>query len=210
MLQPEAVDFTRRAFLRLGLVVPATLALAGCGASSSEIGRVAAQELEPTPSCGENPSLTPPQTDGPFYTPSTPQRVSLLESGLTGPRMVLAGYVLSRQCQPVPGALLDFWQADAAGAYDNAGYRLRGHQFADENGRYELETIVPGLYPGRTRHFHVKVQAPGGPILTTQLYFPNEPSNSRDGIFSPALVIAVQDTEDAKRGVFNFVVNQAS
>ncbi len=39
-------------------------------------------------------------------------------------------------------------------------------------GRYTLETIVPGEYPGRTQHIHVKVQAPNGPILTTQIYFP--------------------------------------
>ena len=60
------------------------------------------------------------------------------------------------------------------GNYDNVGFRLRGHQFTDAEGRYPLQTIVPGLYPGRTRHIHVKVQAPNGPILTTQLYFPNE------------------------------------
>ena len=69
----------------------------------------------------------------------------------------------------VARALLDVWHADDRGGYDTAGFRLRGHQFTDGSGRFELETIVPGLYPGRTRHIHVKVQAPNGPILTTQL-----------------------------------------
>ena len=46
-----------------------------------------------------------------------------------------------------------------------------------------FETIVPGKYPGRTRHYHVKVQAPGRSILTTQLYFPGEPGNDGDRIF---------------------------
>ena len=104
-------------------------------------------------------------------------------------------------------ALLDFWQADDAGAYDNAGYRLRGHQFADDQGRYSLETIVPGLYPGRTRHIHVKVQAPNQPMLTTQLYFPGEPSNDRDSIFNSALLMDVRDDTAGKVGVFNFVLS---
>ena len=107
------------------------------------------------------------------------------------------------------GALLDFWHADDGGEYDNVGYRLRGHQFTDEDGRYQLTTIVPGIYTGRTRHIHVKVQAPDNPVLTTQLYFPDEPDNARDGIFDPALVIDVQDREDeaGQHGFFTFVLD---
>ena len=93
------------------------------------------------------------QTEGPFYTPDTPERRSLLEPGMPGTRLLVSGYVYSTACQPVPGALLDFWHCDDAGVYDNQGYRLRGHQFADDEGRFELETIVPGLYTGRTRRF---------------------------------------------------------
>ena len=63
-------------------------------------------------------------------------------------------------CQPVAQAKIEFWQANDAGEYDNSGYTLRGHQFTDAQGRYALQTVVPGLYPGRTRHIHVKVQAP--------------------------------------------------
>jgi protocatechuate 3,4-dioxygenase beta subunit len=120
--------------------------------------------------------------------------------------MVLTGYVLSTDCRPVAGALVDFWHADDNGVYDNEGYKLRGHQFADDQGRYHLETIVPGLYPGRTRHFHVKVQAPNRPILTTQLYFPDEPGNAADGIFQPELLLDVAETADDKAATFNFVL----
>ena len=122
-------------------------------------------------------------------------------------RLVVTGYVLTTACRPIAGALLDFWQCDDAGAYDNVGYRLRGHQFTDEAGRYQLETIVPGLYPGRTRHIHVKVQAPGQRVLTTQLYFPGEPRNARDGIYRRELEIAVQDTADGKAATFNYVLD---
>ncbi len=92
------------------------------------------------------------------------------------------------------------------GAYDNTGFRLRGYQLTDSAGRYSLETIVPGLYPGRTRHFHVKVQAANQPVLTTQLYFPGEPRNQADGIFNSKLVMMVRDTASGKAATFNFIL----
>jgi protocatechuate 3,4-dioxygenase beta subunit len=106
---------------------------------------------------------------------------------MPGTRLVIEGSVLTTGCKPLARAVLDFWQADAAGRYDNAGYRLRGHQLTNEAGRYRLETIVPAEYQARTRHIHVKVQAPGQPALTTQLYFPDGGENRRDSIFNPAL-----------------------
>jgi protocatechuate 3,4-dioxygenase beta subunit len=201
----------RRSFLRFGLALPA--AVAAVGGAGQALGLwtnatpASSQTLELTPSCDANPATTPQQTEGPYFTPNSPERRSLLEPGMAGTRLVVAGFVLSRSCQPIPGALLDFWQADDAGQYDNRGYTLRGHQFTDESGRFELETVVPGLYPGRTRHIHVKVQAPNGPVLTTQLYFPDEPRNQRDGIYSPALVMPMTEGENGKTATFNFVVN---
>jgi protocatechuate 3,4-dioxygenase beta subunit len=110
---------------------------------------------------------------------------------------------VTRSCRPVAGALLDFWQADDAGAYDNAGFRLRGHQFTGVDGRYTLRTVVPGLYPGRTRHIHVKVQAPSRPVLTTQLYFPGEARNARDGIYDSDLLMQIA----GGTGEFRFVLD---
>jgi protocatechuate 3,4-dioxygenase beta subunit len=147
------------------------------------------------------PSLR--QTEGPFFKPSSPQRVTLIEPGTRAPRLVVTGRVLSRDCQPLKGALLDFWHADEQGDYDNQGYRYRGHQFTDAEGRWRLETIVPAVYPGRTRHIHVKVQPAGGRLLTTQLYFPNEPQNQRDGLFRNELVMSMSGRE---QGAFDFVV----
>jgi protocatechuate 3,4-dioxygenase beta subunit len=202
--------------LALALALPAPLALAALGGRSAGI--ALAQSPEPantpllvsTPECGDDDDLTAtlPQTAGPFYTPNTPERRSLLEPGMPGTRLVVSGYVYSTGCQPISGALLDFWQADDAGVYDNEGYRLRGHQFADEDGRFELETIVPGLYPGRTRHIHVIAQAPNQPILITQLYFPEEPANASDAIFNPALVMDVQEAEDGEAASFNFALSR--
>jgi protocatechuate 3,4-dioxygenase beta subunit len=115
--------------------------------------------------------------------------------------------VLTTDCRPVSGARLDFWQADDRGQYDNTGFRLRGYQLTDSAGRYHLETIVPGLYTGRTRHIHVKVQAPNLPALTTQLYVPGEPRNQSDGIYNQALLLTMRDTAGGKSGTFTFILS---
>jgi protocatechuate 3,4-dioxygenase beta subunit len=147
--------------------------------------------------------ITPRQTEGPFFTPNSPKRVSLVEPGSKAPRLVVTGSVLSAQCKPVANALLDFWHSDEEGAYDNRGFRYRGHQHADAQGRFRLETIVPAEYPGRTRHIHVKVQAPGKRILTTQLYFPGDPGNRRDGLYRQELEMKNKGSGEAS---FDFVV----
>ncbi|HKU45661.1 MAG TPA: intradiol ring-cleavage dioxygenase [Burkholderiales bacterium] len=147
--------------------------------------------------------ITPRQTEGPFFTPNSPKRVNLVEQGSKAPRLVLAGVVMTPDCKPVANALLDFWHSDQHGEYDNRGFRYRGHQFADALGRYRLETIVPAEYPGRTRHIHVKVQAPRGRVLTTQIYFPGDPGNKRDGLYQAELEMKKRKSEEA---TFDFVV----
>jgi protocatechuate 3,4-dioxygenase beta subunit len=144
---------------------------------------------------------TPPDMEGPFYTPGAPMRASLVEPGAKGERVILTGRVLGPDCKPVAGALLDFWQADEKGEYDNKGFRYRGKVTADGDGRYRLETILPAEYPGRPRHLHVKVQRPGGRALTTQLYFPGEPHRQ-----NPALVVKAERREGVREATFDFVV----
>ena len=139
-------------------------ALAGTAAAMAAVPDARGQaRARPTPACGDSGGPTPPQTEGPYFKASSPLRASLLEPGMSGARLVVEGVVLTTACAPIPGAIVDFWQADDRGQYDNAGYRLRGHQLTDGAGRYRLETIVPGLYPGRTRHIHVTVAAPNRP-----------------------------------------------
>jgi protocatechuate 3,4-dioxygenase beta subunit len=115
--------------------------------------------------------------------------------------------VLTRSCRPLPGAVVDLWHADEKGEYDNIGFRYRGHIITGPDGAYRFRTIVPAVYTGRARHYHVKVQAPGSRLLTTQLYFPNEPANSRDGLFQRELVMRVADAGDGFTGRFDFVLN---
>lgn len=168
-------------------------------------------QLAPTPSCDDGDDPTPPQTEGPYYTPGSPQRTNLREPWMTGIPLSVSGFVFGLTCEPLADVLLDFWQCNDNGVYDNVGYTLRGHQFTSSQGAFHLETIVPGLYPGRTRHIHVKLQAPNHPILTTQLYFPGEPRNRTDPIFDPELVMNVRPGGPGKEATFDFVlrVNQS-
>ena len=214
----DALASTRRRFLGMLIALPFALAgvarfgFAGEAAAAEALlaassgARRDRDDLPPTPECGDDDEPTPAETAGPFFTPGSPRRTSLVEAGMKGTKLVVSGRVVTRGCRPVAGALLDFWQADDSGNYDNDGFRLRGHQFADRDGRFRLETIVPGVYPGRTRHIHVRVQAPAGRVLTTQLYFPGEPRNRTDGLFRRELLMAVSAGATSKEGRFHFVL----
>lgn len=215
-------DVGRRQVICLGLAIPAGLVLAGCtddgnappraggdptaapaGATASAPGA----SLPPTPACVDSDDKTPEQTEGPYYTPGSPERADLRESGMAGTALTVTGTVLGVDCRPIDRAQLDVWQADDAGDYDNDGFRLRGHQFTAADGTFRLSTIVPGRYPGRTRHIHLRVQPPDGPVLTTQLYFPGEPGNADDDIFDDALVLRdYVERNGGRAGTFTFVV----
>lgn len=187
------------------------LVLGACGGQSSTgpsataTGSSAAAASSPAVSC--TGQLTPSETEGPYFKAGSPLRNSLVDAGMAGTRLSLTGRALTRNCTPVAGVRLDFWQADAAGAYDNSGYRLRGNQLTDGDGRYALQTIVPGLYPGRTEHIHVKVQPAGRSTLTTQLYFPGVSRNQQDSIFDARLLIHVVEAGSAMTATFDFIVD---
>lgn len=197
---------SRKSLLKAALIAVPLPALLGGGVALARDHRPSDAPLEPTPFCDDGDDPTPPQIEGPYFKPNSPERASLLEPGTRGTRLTVSGFVFGLTCRPVAHALLDFWQADDAGAYDNRMYRMRGHQYTDARGAFTLTTVVPGLYPGRTRHLHVKVQAPGGPILTTQLYFPGEPRNNTDPLFNAALLMNVRQAGPAKQATFDFVV----
>lgn len=166
--------------------------------------------LEPTPACGDRPvAATPDSDEGPYFTPQAPRRRDLRETGLAGPVLRIGGLVLTRGCRPVAGARIDLWQADADGRYDLQGFRLRGHQVSDAAGRWQFETVRPGLYPGRTRHLHLKVQPPGAARLTTQLFFPGEARNGSDRIFDRRLLMAVGGDAETMIARYDIVLDIA-
>ena len=190
--------FKRRKLLQFGAALPIL--------SSSLQAKAAEPLIEPTIECTASIQKTRTQSAGPFFTPDTPHRNDFRDEDKYGTPFQLFGFVKSRDCQPVPNALIELWHADSQGRYDNRGYKMRGHQFTDDKGRFIFLTTVPGRYPGRTLHYHVKVQASGQQLLTTQLYFPDEPANKKDWIFHQSLLMAIGSFNDVAAGRFDFVV----
>lgn len=186
----------RRRFLAAAAATPLVVAAGGL---------ISTRTLAATPSCEDG--ATPRQTAGPFYKPQSPNRTSLIEAGMQGEKLNITGQILSTGCQPIAGAVMDFWHCDENGNYDNRGFRFRGHQFSDAQGMFSLETMMPGIYPGRTRHLHVIVQAPDGRPLVTQLYFPGEKENDDDWIFDPVLMMQVERSSARRNAKFDFVLD---
>src|SRR5262249_5452390 len=144
---------TRRRFMRS--VLGATAALTAGLTSSARAG-----DLPPTES----------NIEGPYYRAGAPFRNQLFDDGEPGIPLLVGGQVLAPDGQPLAGALVDVWQADDNGDYDNTTpeFRGRGRQFTDKDGYYWIWTIWPGHYenpPGsgqyRPAHIHVKVSQKG-------------------------------------------------
>jgi protocatechuate 3,4-dioxygenase beta subunit len=208
MTRADYDQLTRRRLLELGLALPPLAYAASAADLLDDVAAAASAPLALTPEVADADEPTPAQTEGPFFTPRSPRRRLIAPAGSPGTRLTLTGRVLTTGGRPIPRALLDFWQADARGVYDNSGYRFRGHQLADARGRYVLQTVVPGLYTGRTRHIHVKAQAPRGRVLTTQLYFPGEARNRDDGLFDPELLLRrSRRVRGARAARFDFVLD---
>ena len=195
----ETKSTRRRFLLNTGILA--------AGWELSSAGAVLTQQLAPTPACHDGDEPTIRQGEGPFFKPKSPERSNLHEPGAGGRPFELSGFVLTRRCRPLGGAVVDLWHADDKGQYDDTGFRYRGHVTTGPDGAFRFRTIMPAVYPGRTRHYHVKVQAPGSRLLTTQLYFPDEPANRRDGLFQQALLMRVANTGEGTAGRFNFVLD---
>ncbi|HUM45695.1 MAG TPA: twin-arginine translocation signal domain-containing protein, partial [Chitinophagales bacterium] len=125
-----------------------------------------------------NPTTLDYFGQGPFYTPDAPLIVDnqLASQTEPGTRLILSGIVQTLDCAAIiPNALIDVWHANDAGAYDNAGYTLRGITYSNVQGFYLIETILPGKYLNgssyRPSHIHFKITPPGFPTIITQLYF---------------------------------------
>lgn len=155
--------------------------------------------------------------EGPFYKPGAPFRQRLCDS----PTLVLSGTVTDIGGNPLTGVVLDFWQADEKGVYDNDGFNFRGKVIADKGGitsasgnRYDLWTVRPGHYPisdteFRCAHIHVKVTMEGFKPLTTQLYFADDPYDDEDHWFDQDRCVQYHTTRTATEARFDFVLEKA-
>jgi len=174
---------------------------------------------------------TPAQMEGPYYPSAIPadadadlRRVAGLGQVAQGRPLLLAGQVRTLDGAPLPGAVVEIWQADHAGIYlhpregrlaqRDAGFQGYGRTRADAQGHYAFRTIRPGEYPGRTPHIHLRAHPPGGgTALTTQVYFPDEPLNARDGLLRRveearrALLMArLSATDECQRAAFDIIL----
>ncbi len=145
-------------------------------------------------------TLTPEQTLGPFYPDRLPldqdNDLLVINDNITpavGVISWIAGRVLDNRGQPVRAALVEIWQADNGGAYIHSASPIAGRDpnfqgygrfLTGSDGRYLFRTVRPGLYPGRTRHVHYAVTAPGRARFTTQLYVQGEAQNATDGVLN--------------------------
>ena len=175
----NATNFSRRQFVR-GLAL---------GTAALAAPRVWAEAL----------TLTPEQTEGPFYPDHLPLDtdndliiVNTARTPADGEITHLGGRVLDSSGQPLRNATVEIWQVDAHGVYlhsrsgggdRDANFQGYGRFLTDSKGRYYFRTVKPVPYPGRTPHIHVAVNHHGHHVLTTQLYVKGEPSNERDGVF---------------------------
>lgn len=129
--------------------------------------------------------LLPEQMAGPFPLAEQFDRRDITE-GVPGRPMHLGLRVVDAAGAPVPGAAVEVWHCDATGDYsafaDGGGGKdeaegttfLRGTQTAGDDGIVEFLSIVPGWYPGRAVHVHLRVHVDGAVVLTSQLYFDAE------------------------------------
>ncbi|MCA1845351.1 MAG: catechol 1,2-dioxygenase [Actinobacteria bacterium] len=177
----------------------------------------------------ENAAGTPGTTDsnveGPFFAAGAPTLepdgdglASLpMRANEPGDRLVFSGVVRSTGGEPLPGAVLDVWQADGTGAYSGFApglpeWNLRGRVSTDNGGRFSILTVVPlaydipgephtarvlellGLEPHRPAHIHVRLESPGYAPLTTQVYFAGDPWLEHDvvGAARPSLVTKLE------------------
>ena len=108
--------------------------------------------------------------------------------------------MVDTSCAPIADAKVEIWQADSAGAYDNAGYTLRGWVPPMRPAASRSARSCPASTPAATEHIHVKVTPPGGATLTTQVYFPGSTANGEDGIYDPSLDLGVTRDGDALIG----------
>lgn len=221
---------SRRSFIRSTSVGVTSVALgagvasvAGPAAEAAETGRPssprrAALPLAVTPACSGQE--TPASIEGPLFKPNSPARGDLITPATRGVRLDLSGVVYDTACTPLPETLIEFWQCDQNGDYDTSGFSLRGHQYTDSRGGYRLQTIIPRDYWGRwgqrAPHIHTQVQASGGPVLVTQLYFPDDTQaygrdfaalNAADRLLNRACAIGLTGPKDGGyTGTFDFVI----
>ena len=154
-------------------------------------------------------TLTEDNAEGPYYIENalTKERLGVY---MEGQRLIVSGQILDRNCDPVPNAIVDLWQTDAHGDYYFDDYTLRGKIYADENGKYAIDTIFPGKYQEdgifRPAHLHLKIfsSEDNRESLTSQLYFAGD--KDHDWLVKQPLIMDYKEINNIKYSEFDFVI----
>ena len=170
---------------------------------------------------GRDCDTTSPDILGPYWAEDHPYRTVLANSEEPGTRVFISGTVKANDCEtPIENALVDVWHANDDGCYtvfmecdsgnsDEDPYNLRGIIVTGENGQYGFESIWPGYYSGRPRHYHYKITTPHGSELVTQCYFEGDPQITEQWEENhPGLVIPLEETENGLVGVFDIIMDE--
>ncbi|MBV8778324.1 MAG: protocatechuate 3,4-dioxygenase subunit alpha [Alphaproteobacteria bacterium] len=162
---------------------------------------------------------TPGQTVGPFFALGLdrPEWADMTRHNPQGGRLTIEGRVVDGDGAAVPDALIELWQANAAGRYDHLAdeqadkkidpnFHGYGRVATDAEGRFRIRTIKPGPVPGRGNalqapHINVAFFARGLlRQLHTRIYFSDEPANASDPLLSSIDEESVRRTLIARRG----------
>ena len=177
---------TRREVLTIGLTIPAIWAGGRLVSARQGLGDFTTSGGAPSCSGARTPT---PRTNDEYYKPNAPERSSVRGPEARGAPLRVSGFVIGLRCGVIKDARLEFWQADAHGVYDMAGFTLRGTVHTSDKGAYVFDTIMPGPAAYHVRCLHVRVTPPGHQPLLTSLYFPDDPARTADPLFNPALVV---------------------
>jgi protocatechuate 3,4-dioxygenase beta subunit len=194
------------------------LLLAGCPK-----GRVStpgdARRATPTPTVDDGDDPLPPAAacvltadniEGPFFKAGAPNRATLVVAADAGERLALGGVIRGVDCAAIPGAEIELWHANARGDYDLEGFKFRAALQVAADGRWRIDTIVPGRYRNgrryRPAHVHAKLRAAGHRELTTQLYFDGDPDNDGDPFIVPSLIMPTRVERGVRQAAFDFVL----
>lgn len=114
--------------------------------------------------------------DGPYYKADAPFRTDLAPDDSQSLRLVVRGKVFAKGCaRTMPNVVLDLWQADPMGVYQDTTYR--GKIRTDSLGNYSYETRMPRGYGEgtgyRPPHIHFKVWSKDRLIITSEMFFPD-------------------------------------
>lgn len=192
---------------------------------------VAAFEVAPTPSTGY----------GPFYPVDDTQPADgdlTLVAGQSerahGQPLRVVGHVLTTDGTPIPRAEIVVWQTDSAGRYDHPQapamiadpdepydleptFQYWGRMTVNDEGRYELRTVVPGYYKlrgrFRPRHIHFKVAGEDYKAIGTEMHFAGDPHAAGDFVTDLAthqlLAVEMSDEPGGKLATFDVVLRRS-